>query len=176
MAQANKSKSAPRADGKPRKTNGKRNLAAGKSFEQMIVRELTPIYPDISTSRLCNRYRDNQKVDLCNKNEQKNGRLPYNIQCKNTTGGVNYLQLHGLMPQDTPGIGNVIVHNYTLRKDLANGDSRFETAGTFAIMQYRDMQRLLAYRRGYELLLEHIDALSPEDKKEVQEQLTKLGL
>lgn len=176
MAEPNRSKSKPRADGKPRRTNGKRNLSAGKSFEQMLVRELTTIYPDIATSRACNRHRDNQKVDLCNKNEPKNGRLPYNIQCKNTTGGVNYLQLHGLMPQDTPGIGNIIVHNYTLRKDLANGESRFETAGVFAIMQYRDMQRLLAYRRGYELLLEHIDALSPEDKKEVQDTLTHIGL
>lgn len=175
MAEKNKSRRTPRADGLPRKTNGRRNKNAGNALEQMIVRELKAIYPDIATSRLCNRYRDGQKVDLCNKDESIHGRLPYNIQCKNTSAGVNYLQLHGIMP-DTPNVGNVIVHNYTLRKDLAGGGSRFETAGMFAIMQYRDMQRLLAYRRGFEILLEHIDYLSPEDKKEVQQELTKIGL
>lgn len=165
-----------------RNKNGKavvsntRNRTAGHNFEQMIARELKPIYPDIATSRLCNTHRDGQKVDLCNKDEHHNGRLPYNFQLKNVCGNLNYTITHGAMPTDLGHVGNIVVHNRTIRKELSTGGVRFETTGTYAFMTWRVCERLLAYRKGYELLLEHIDALSPEDKLVVERQLQLIGL
>lgn len=165
-----------------RNKNGKsvvsntRNRTAGHNFEQAIARDLKNIYPDIATSRLCNTHRDGQKVDLCNKDEHTHGRLPYNFQLKNVCGNINYSKLHDTMPSDLPHVGNIIVHNYTIRKELSTGGVRFETIGTYAFMKFRDCERLLAYRKGYELLMNHIDALDPETKLEVQRELTAIGL
>lgn len=164
------------ADKVTKKGSSTRNRSAGHSFEQMVARELKPIYPDIATSRQCNTLRDGQKVDLCNKDEFRVGRLPYNFQLKNVCGGLNYSGIHGEMPTDLPHIGNIVVHNYTVRKKLKTGGVRFETKGIYAFMTFRDCERLLAYRKGFELLLEHIDVLSPEDKSEVEAQLKQIGL
>lgn len=154
----------------------KRNINAGHDFERAVVNDLKHLFPNIATARDCNRTRDGEKVDLVNKDELKHGRLPYNFQLKNVCGGVNYLGIHIAMPRDLSEVHNVVIHNYTIKKTTKTGSSRFVTAGTFAIMRYKDFRSLLRYRRGYEVLLERIDALPLEVKIEVERELNKLGL
>lgn len=154
----------------------KRNRNAGHDFEEAVVIDLRPLYPYIATARGCNRHRDGEKVDLVNRDELKHGRLPYNFQLKNVCGGVNYLGIITLMPRDLPHVHNVVLHNYTIKKTTKTGTSRFVTAGTFAILQYKDFKQLLKYRRAYEILQERIDALPLDVKKEVEQALNKLEL
>lgn len=153
-----------------------RNINAGHDFERAVVIDLKQLYPHIGTARDCNRQRDREKVDLVNKDELKHGRLPYNFQIKNICGSVNYLGIHMVMPRDLSHIHNVILHNYTIKKVTKTGTARFVTAGTFAILQYKDFKQLLKYRRAYEILQERIDALPLAVKTEVEQALNKLEL
>lgn len=154
----------------------KRNINAGHDFEQAVASDLKVIYPNIATSRACNRVRDGEKVDLVNKDELKHGRLPYNFQLKNVCGGVNYLGIHVTMPRDLPHVHNVVLHNYTIKKTTSTGKTQFVTAGTFAIMNYKDLRYLLKIRKAYEILSDRIDALPPAVKEEVENEISKLEL
>ena len=124
------------------KTKGSsRNRAAGHSWERgcaIILRELG--YEDVKTSRECSRLRDSQKVDLCNADEDKSGRLPYNIQCKTLNSSVPY---HRLLKELEEHNGrrqvNVVVHKMT--KKTAGG--RLDGIGEYAIMNLDDFYMIL---------------------------------
>ena len=124
------------------KTKGSsRNRVAGHSWERrcaIILRELG--YEDVKTSRECSRLRDSQKVDLCNADEDKSGRLPYNIQCKTLNSSAPY---HRLLEELEKHNGrrqvNVVVHKMT--KKTAGG--RFDGIGEYAIMNLDDFYRIL---------------------------------
>ena len=124
------------------KTKGSsRNRAAGHSWERrcaIILRELG--YEDVKTSRECSRLRDSQKVDLCNADEDKSGRLPYNIQCKTLNSSAPY---HRLLKELEERNGrrqvNVVVHKMT--KKTTGG--RFDGIGEYAIMNLDDFYRIL---------------------------------
>ena len=124
------------------KTKGSsRNRAAGHSWERrcaIILRELG--YEDVKTSRECSRLRDSQKVDLCNADEDKSGRLPYNIQCKTLNSSAPY---HRLLKELEERNGrrqvNVVVHKMT--KKTTGG--RFDGIGEYAIMNLDDFYNIL---------------------------------
>ena len=132
------------------KTKGSsRNRAAGHSWERrcaIILRELG--YEDVKTSRDCSRLRDSQKVDLCNADEDKSGRLPYNIQCKTLNSSAPY---HRLLKELEERNGrrqvNVVVHKMT--KKTAGG--RFDGIGEYAIMNLDDFYRILKLLRVNDL-------------------------
>lgn len=152
-----------------------RNRTAGHTFERMAAQQLAIIYPNIGTSRFYNQARDGQKVDLCNKDEAVHGRMSENYQCKNVKGTVNYHRLLAEMP-DIAGVENVVLHNYTEAKVLKNGKTQFYTKGIYAILKYPFLIWLLRYRKGYEILRKNIDAMDPETKAEVEQQLEEIGL
>lgn len=115
------------------KTNGKRNRRAGHSFELFTAALLRKNgFTFVVTCRSENRHRDSLGIDLMNTNEYENGRLEYNIQCKNSTERPRYDTLLGEMPKtkDTP---NVIFHKYTEKKN-----SSFVVKGYFAILSMDD--------------------------------------
>jgi hypothetical protein len=115
-------------------TNGKRNRNAGFSWEREIAATLREIgFPNAVTSRSESRSRDDQKVDIINKDEAKNGRLPYNIQAKCAKGHLKYAALLSELPND-PGIINTIFHKQTTK----NAGGRFMETGRFVILNMDD--------------------------------------
>ena len=88
------------------------------------------------TSRSESRSRDNDKVDLINQDEHKNGRLPVNFQCKTTSKGVNYVSLLNQMPME---MFNCILHRYTEKSEKG----RFISKGDYAIMKMDDFINLI---------------------------------
>lgn len=123
------------------KTNGKRNRSAGNSWEREVAQILREIgFPHVVTTRAESRIRDAQKVDLINRDEFKNGRLPYNIQAKNVKGHIQYGKVLAEMPTDSDII-NVIFHKQTVAH---NG--RFVTRDKFAILKMDDFLKLIQQR------------------------------
>lgn len=148
------------------KTNGKRNKAAGHKYELDVIKSLIPILPNAVSSRSANRMRDGQKIDICHADEILHGRVPYNIQCKSVTGGVQYLKLHKEIPL-VPGVMNVVMHRYTVKKG-----TQFHQVGEFAIMHAADFHTLTRYRKAFDLMQESIKNLPTE----LQAQIELLGL
>jgi hypothetical protein len=127
------------------KTNGKRNKSAGSNYERQVVNRLKDIgYSDVGTSRNNSRARDAAKIDVVNCNEDKNGRLPYNIQVKTLAKPAPYGKLLDEMPKDGPEI-NVIFHKQT--KKAENG--RFYEKGQYAILKLDDFYAII--KRNLEL-------------------------
>src|ERR1700744_2425012 len=81
---------------KQRGTN--RNRDAGHGFERWIVKWFIKLgFPHVVTSRSESRSRDNDQIDVLNKDEYINGRLPYNVQgkCYSSTPDYSLIFLGG---------------------------------------------------------------------------------
>lgn len=118
-----------------------RNRTAGHNWEREIVLRLKSIgFSYASTSRLESKARDDQKVDIINKDEYTNGRLPYNIQAKNVAGPVRY---HDVLEEQSviPGIINVVFHKQTKKQG-----SKFTKIGEYAILHLTDFLALIKER------------------------------
>jgi len=159
------------------KTNGVRNRVAGHSFEREVVKILKDIgFAFAATSRAESRSRDGKKVDIMNSEEHKNGRLPYNFQCKNLTAKtkLEYYKLLDEMPSGSEI--NIVLHNRTVK----TAGNRFLTKGQYAVMKMEDLFRMIQQiqnlKKGFELLNNYFDSLPEEDKAKVAQQLTALGL
>lgn len=118
-----------------------RNRTAGHNYEKDIARILREIgFKHTVTSRSENRSRDGQKVDLCNKDELVNGRLPYNVQCKSAADSLNYIKLLGEMPDCSTNMCiNVVLH----RKTVKSKGGKFMVKGEFAILSQKDFLFLI---------------------------------
>ena len=121
-----------------------RNRNAGHKLERdcaAIQREIG--YADVKTSRECSRDRDNKKVDLINSDEDLSGRLPYNFQCKTLCATAPYPKLLAeLETYNGRRQINVALHQMTKKKAMANGKSRFEVTGNYAILNADDFYRM----------------------------------
>ena len=121
-----------------KKKGSNRNNNAGKGFERTVMHMLRKIgFEHVVTTRSESRGRDAQGIDLMNKDELKNGRLPYNIQCKNMKERVPYYQLLRDLPCDTGAI-NVVFHKFTEKK--AGGG--FHAKGHYAILDMADFLQM----------------------------------
>ena len=118
----------------------KRNRSAGHAWERECVEMLREIFPNIVTSRSESRSRDDQKVDLINRDEFSNGKLPYNFQCKTTANTVNYSKLMDEMPEG---------HNIILHKQTKRSGSRFMLKGRYAVVDIELLITLLKSRHDY---------------------------
>lgn len=124
----------PRGKGR---TNGAGNRLAGHNLERTVAARMREAgFIHTVSSRSESRSRDNDKVDLINKNEILNGRLPYNISCKNAVKYVKYGTLLKEMPKDS-GAMNVIIHKLTERKG-----NKFHPVGHYAIMDMEDFMKM----------------------------------
>lgn len=137
---------------RPKKNIAKRNSVAGHSYER-FVRDLfrKAGYPHVVCSAGESKSRDAQKVDLMNKDEWKNGRLPYNVQAKNVAGLIDYARIftgYKKLVKDklitvpamavVPGIVNVIVHKHTERVN-----DKFQQRGQYAILPLHDFMSMV---------------------------------
>ena len=118
-----------------------RNRSVGHSFERDCVKKFKLAgFEHVATSRLVNRSRDNEKVDLANSNELVQGRFPYNVQCKSVTGTLNYVKhLHSL--EVIPGIRNVVLHRKTEKKPE---NTNFMVTGRYAFLYFEDFMEMVA--------------------------------
>jgi hypothetical protein len=170
---------------KENQMSGPRNKNAGHEFERTIVKAMNAIgFTYASTSREQSRARDNEGVDIMNSKEYINGRLPYNLQCKNLAsntpdGKFPYAQILANMPEGEEI--NVICHNQTVKRISKDGKtSRFITMGQYAHLGLRDfftiLHRLEMYRKAFKILNDYFDSIPEEDKLKVQTELEALGL
>ena len=78
---------------------GKYSKNKGSRYELEIAKELSTCgYPEIVTSRSESKRMDNAKVDLID----KEGRLPFHIQCKITKNTPNYFKIREEAPKNLP--------------------------------------------------------------------------
>jgi hypothetical protein len=160
-------------------TNGKRNKNAGHSWEREIVNDLKEMgYPHVVTTRSESRGRDAQKIDVMNKDEGENGRLPYNIQAKSLSKTAPYPKLLAELPI-VKNVINVIFHKQT----KANDSGRFMTQGKFAILSLTDFYQMIKDRlrlnkleEGFKEMLKYIDFIPDEERRELDGKLSTLGL
>lgn len=115
-----------------------RNRTAGHNFELELVNAFKKCgFPNVVSSRAENRTRDAEKVDIVNHNEFKNGRLPYNVQCKNTSGPIPYQKLLEEI-ELIEGIVNVVVH-----KKTEKAGTKFMPKGKFAFLHLKDFLKMV---------------------------------
>lgn len=120
------------------KTNGKRNRLAGHGFERECAKAFRKIgFPHVVTTRSESRSRDNQQIDLINKDEAVNGRFPFNVQCKNSAAKVRYPKILSELPK-TPGVINVIIH-----KQTGKVNNKFMSKGKYVIMNMDDFMQMV---------------------------------
>ena len=129
------------------KRSGSRNRTAGHNFERKAVLAFKTIgFEHISSSRLESRSRDNAGIDLCNKDEDKNGRFPYNVQCKSVANKVDYHRLLSELARtqkDGKEI-NVVFHQLTKK-----AKTKFMTQGEYAILSMNDFLEMVALINQY---------------------------
>lgn len=120
------------------KTNGKRNRSAGHKLERDLVKLFKKAgFTHTVTTRSESKSRDDQKVDLMNKNEYENGRLPYNVQAKTSTSHLSYAKILSELPE-TKDVVNVIIHRQTTKVG-----ERFLRRGEYAILNLNDFMKII---------------------------------
>ena len=120
-------------------TNGRRNRNAGHNWERQLARMFQQVgFPHVVTARSESKSRDDQKVDLINRDEAKHGRFPFNVQAKCTTTSLPYPKVLDEMPTDR-GVINVILHKQTGKTETG----RFVPRGKYAILHMDDFMFLL---------------------------------
>lgn len=125
----------------PKKTNGKRNRSAGNGWERKLAEIFRNIgFPNIVTTRSESRSRDNQKIDLINRDEATHGRFPYDVQAKNVVGHIKYAKVMAEMVNN-PRTIPVVIHRQT---EKAN--DRFVVKNDFAILYLDDFLTLVQQR------------------------------
>lgn len=159
-----------------KKTNGNRNRNAGHQFERDEAKEWRDMgFPHVVTARVESKRRDDQKVDLMNKDEKENGRLPYNIQCKNCATSMPYPKLLAEMPKGGSEL-NVVIHNQTVK----SGGGRFMTKGQYALMTkddfYSMVKKIENLQIAFNLFNDMFDCIPREEQERINNELTALGL
>ena len=160
---------------------GKRNLLAGKQFEDEIAETLNKsrLFPPLGSSQDIDQEADRRKIDIVpvkNKDYFK-----YNIQAKVSTNKLQYPKLLSQMNEVVP-IGDVadkipvVFHKYNTKSDKG----RYMTRAKYAIMYQEDfievIQTLEQYKKAYNELMTYWDSLPDTEKPGINETLEKLGL
>lgn len=142
-------------------TNGKRNRTAGHNYERSEAEAHRKYFKEVSTTRSCNRHRDNLGIDLANPNEIEIGRFPIDASLKCTTKtSLPYIKLLTSM-ESSPDRIKAVFHRHVVRKG-----EKFMRNAEFVILE----------RSGYETFLQHLYAvqLMKEEYPEFYTMLTNL--
>lgn len=149
-----------------------RNRTAGHNYELETVDTFKRIgYPHTVSSRSENRTRDGEKVDLCNHNEIKNGRLPFNVQCKTTCGKLSYEQVLSEI-ELIEGITNVVLNKKTKKSEKG----RFICKERYAFLYEIDFFKLIEERNRYKEVCKLALELLPMDEKRISLELKVANL
>ena len=134
-----------------KKRGNSRNRDAGNSWERLIAKKLRELgFHDIKCSRECSRLRDSKKVDLCNADEDENGRFPFNIQAKSYNTHVKYAKLLKEL-EDHNGRNQVNVVFHKLTEKSIGG--KFMPKGEFAILNLDDLYKMIEHISNMEEVL-----------------------
>ena len=134
-----------------KKKGSSRNKTAGSNWERLIAKKLRELgFHDIKCSRECSRLRDSKKVDLCNADEDKNGRFPFNIQAKSYNTHVKYAKLLKEL-EDHNGRNQVNVVFHKLTEKSIGG--KFMPKGEFAILNLDDFYKMIEHISNMEKVL-----------------------
>ena len=154
---------------------GNRNRTAGHSWEREIAKVLREEvgYEDARCSRECSRLRDNQKVDICNADEDASGRLPYNIQAKCLSTISKYPKLLGELEEYNGRKQiNVVFHKQT---EKVAGSNRFMPRGKFACLNLDDFLKMMAKCRVLDdVIPDYLEYIPDEERIKLEEELKKL--
>lgn len=155
------------------------NTVAGHVFERWIVKWFRGLgFPHVVTSRSESRSRDNDQIDVLNKDEYINGRLPYNVQgkCYASTpdysmifeGGDKWVKLkkdqNGMKVGDKvkkhvkpmpriKGVVNIVMHKLTKKDDITG---IFNSVGTYVTMSLEDFEIMVKDRLELEKLKKEV--------------------
>jgi hypothetical protein len=143
-----------------------RNKTEGNRWERLIAQVLRNcgIYPHVSTTRSCNRSRDDQGIDLCNRDESVHGRMQDDIQAKTTTTTPNIeLLLQSMKSLDTMDERTPVV---LWRKTGKSAGGKFMEKGQYAACFMEDYIRLLKTREASKVLLPHKHTLIAAVRKD----------
>jgi hypothetical protein len=153
------------------KTNGRRNRTAGHNWEREVVIQLKSIgFVNVVTARSESKSRDDKKIDIMNKDEDANGRLPYNIQCKCESKVSAYPKYLSEMPKgDYP---NIIFHKQTKRSG-----SKFMVQDMYGIMYLKDLLHMMEVVRRSKVMEsvyeKYVDKhLTEKERKALTRELT----
>lgn len=114
-----------------------RNRTAGHSWERICINILKtiPYFKNVVSTRSESRNRDNDKIDIMNKDEDENGRLIFDIQCKTTCNTLNYSKvMESMVIRKMP----VIFHRQTEKKGKS-----FYKKEDYVIMKMDDFIEIL---------------------------------
>lgn len=115
-----------------------RNRTVGHKKETQLAEKFRMVgYPDVKTSRACNRYRDSQKIDLSHDNESVQGQFPFNVQSKDVTT-LNVFKTFEEIPNQE-GIVNLLA--VTKREKRGK---KFMKTGEYVMLREDDFFNLLA--------------------------------
>jgi len=134
-----------------KKRGTSRNRVAGHNLERDIAKKLRELgFHDIKCSRECSRLRDSKKVDVCNADEDTNGRFPLNIQAKSYNTHVKYAKLlDELKEHNGRKQINVVFHKLT-EKSIGG---KFMPKGEFAILNLDDFYKMVEHIKNMEEIL-----------------------
>lgn len=136
----------------------KRNhRSAGHSYELTVRDWFRAIgFPHLVTSRSESRSRDNQKIDLINRDEAATGRIPYDIQCKNVCHHLKYKDiLDEIKP--TKNVIRVIIHKLT--EKTGKTKTVFVHKGHYAILHADDFIKMAARLKQLEERVESLETV-----------------
>jgi len=157
---------------------GNRNRTAGHAWERMIAGWLRGMgFKDALCSREASRLRDNQKVDLCNGDEDKNGRLPYNIQakCLSTTAAYPKLLAELTECNGRDRQINVVFHRQTERTEQKNR-TIFKTKDDFAILYLNDFMDMMKMCEAFKVQNDYMEFVPDDEKVRLEERLKEIGV
>ena len=114
-----------------------RNRTAGHTWERTCINTLKkiPYFKNITSTRAESVTRDAQGIDIINKDEDENGRLVFDLQCKTTSTSLNYKKvLESMQIKKMP----VILHRQTEKKG-----NQFYKQEDYAILLMDDFIKIL---------------------------------
>jgi hypothetical protein len=138
-----------------------RNRIVGHNLELEVVSALKACgYIHAVTSRAENRTRDAEKIDIINHDEARNGRLPYNIQCKNMSGPISYQKVLEEI-ETIEGIVNVVIHKKTEKVG-----AKFMPRGKFAFLHLKDFLSMVGDIEKQRVLINKLQLARVEEAKQ----------
>lgn len=139
----------------------KRNRSVGHNLERQLAKKFRELgYEHVVTTRSESRSRDNQGIDLINKDEAVNGRFEFNVQAKSINKHVAYAKLLADIPV-VEGVTNVVIHRQTTK----HGD-RFVETGKYAILNLEDFFKMVKRINDLQARITHLDELALNEGNE----------
>jgi len=160
---------------------GKRNLLAGKLYENEIAETLNEsrLFPLLGSSQDYNPEADRRKIDIVPRKDTDN--FKYNIQAKVSTNKLQYpkllSQMNELVPlADVAEKIPVVFHKYNTKSDKG----RYIIRARYAILYQEDfieiIEELERYKKGFNELMTYWDSLPDEEKPKIDEFMKNLAI